>query len=176
MADTSLNGGGRQWGGPPSTPSTETNVLIPSKLNVVQPCAGEGSSKVCLLAFCLWEDLMEEGKRWNRSLLHPLAYLRPSLSLENGVGASLPLVRVGLLRTDLRRVLAGTHSVPREQPPHSCFAEKEPGRKSPAHSVYGRSFVWQEPAPAISGAGAHHVMSSKRKEGSPPWSILLERT
>ena len=143
--------GNRESGGPSSNHSTETNVLIPSKLNVVQPCAG-GSSKACLLASCLWEDLLEDGKRWNSSLLHPLAYLRPSLSLKNGVGASLPLVRVGWFRTEFRRVLAG--------------------RKSPAHSVYGRSFVWQEPAPALSGEGAHRVC---RKKGGKSFT-LRERT
>ena len=32
--------GNRESGGPSSNHSTETTVLIPSKLNVVQPCAG----------------------------------------------------------------------------------------------------------------------------------------
>ena len=120
------------------------------------------SSKACLLASCLWEDWMEDGKRWNRFLFHPLAYLRPSLSLENGAGASLPLVPVGWLRTDFRRVLDPFRS--KEKPPHSCFAEKEPGRKSPAHSVYGRSFVWHEPAHGSFWGRSPSCLQKERRE------------
>ena len=95
---------------------------------------------------------MEDGKRWNRSLLHPLAYLRPSLSLENGVGASLPLVRVGWLWTDFRRVLAGTHSVPRRSLLTLFMEGALCGRSQPP------LFLGQEP-----------IVSLERKEGSPPY-------
>ena len=131
-----------------------------------------GSSKACLLAFCLWEDLMEDGKRWSRSLLHPLAYLRPSLSLENGVGASLPLVRAGLLRTDFRRVLAGTHSVPRRSlPTLASLRRSQAGRVLLTLFMEG-ALCGRSQHLVISGAGVHHVF---RKKGGKS-SILLERT
>ena len=101
---------------------------------------------------------MEDRKRWNRYLLHPRNHLKPSLSVENGVGASLPLVRVGWLRTDFGRVLAGTHSVSRRSLPTLASMS----RKSPVHSVYGRSFVWQEPAPRYFWAPS--CLQKKRRE------------
>ena len=107
---------------------------------------------------------MEDRKRWNRSLLHPLNYLKPSLSLEHGAGASLPLVRVGWLRTDFRRVLAGTDSVQR-----SCFDDKESGRRVLLTMSMEGALCGRSQPPAISGP--HRVF---RKKGGKS-SILLER-
>ena len=128
----------------------------------------EGPSKVCLLASCLWEALMEDRKRWNRSLLHPLNYLKPSLSLEHGAGASLPLVRVGWLRTDFRRVLAGTHSVQRRSLPIlASMIRSQAGRVLLTMSMEGALCGRSQP-PAISAP--HRVF---RKKGGKS-SILLE--
>ena len=113
---------------------------------------------------------MEDGKRWNRSLLHPLAYLRPSLSLENGAGASLPLVRVGWLRTDFRRVLAGTHSVPRRRPPTLASLRRSQAGRVLLTRFMAAALCGTSQPPALSGAAAHRVF---RKKGGKS-SILLE--
>ena len=113
---------------------------------------------------------MEDRKRWNRYLLHPLNYLKPSLSVENGVGASLPLVRVGWLRTDFGRVLAGTHSVSRRSlPTLALMRRSQAGRVLLTLSMEGALCGRSQP-PAISGP--HCVF---RKKGGKS-SILLERT
>ena len=114
---------------------------------------------------------MEDRKRWKRSLLHPFNYLSPSLSLENGVGASLPLVRVGWLRTDFRRVLAGTHSVPkRSLHTLASMRRSQAGRALLTLSMEGALCGRSQP-PAISGP--HRV---ERKEGSPAYCWKEPRT
>ena len=106
---------------------------------------------------------MEDGKRWNRSLLHPRVPKAQPFSGKRSGGelATCP----GGMAPD--RLLESSRRNPfrsKEKPPHSCFAEKEPGRKSPAHFVYGRSFVWQEPAPRYFWGRSPSCLQKERRE------------